>query len=369
MKVTFLKEDLAKALDTVQRAAQNKITSNTNNGIFISAASGTVTFMANDYTIGIKTECAAQIIEEGDVVVAAPQLPTMIRLLPPGDIVLEQKTGEGTVSFTAGQSIYRFPVRSADEFPLVETMQHPNHCEVRCADLAEMVSLTQYAASSDKQKPIFSGILLELNNSSFAMAATNTHRLAAKEITLETPAEVPGRMIAAANVMSEVVRLLPQEEGAKVEISWAKNHIAFAFGKTYFVSTLINGEYPDYHRVIPKNFTSTAVLDLRAFREAVSIVSPISRDMSYKTINFDFEEGSLSIYEEDKTIGSSRTVIPCQLTGEPIHIIFNCFYIEDILKHSTGDTIILHLIKNGPMLVEQEEDKTYQYVVTPMRGR
>ena len=369
MKVTFQKEDLAQALDTVQRAAQNKITSNTNNGIFISAAGSSALFMANDYTIGIKTECPAQVGEEGAIVIASPQLPSMIRLLPPGEVVLEQKKGEGTVTFTTGQSVYRFPVRNVDDFPAVEMMQEPHHCLVSCSALSEMVSLTQYAASTDKQKPIFSGILLEFKGPSFAMAATNTHRLAAKEITLEKEADAPGRMIVAANIMSEVVRLLPQEEGAAVDISWAKNHIAFAFGKTYFISTLINGDYPDYHRVIPKNFNSTAILDLRSFREAVSLVSPISRDMSYKTINFDFEDGSLAIYEEDKTIGSSRTSIPCRLTGDPIHIIFNCFYIEDILKHSRGDTITLHLIKNGPMLVEQEEDKTYQYVVTPMRGR
>ena len=369
MKVIFQKPDIAGALDMVQRAAQNKVTSNTNNGIFISAADGEITLMANDYSIGIKTVCKGQIIEEGDIVIASPQLPAMIRLLPPGDIILEQKKGEGTVTFTAGDSVYRFPIRSVDDFPQVEAMQDPYHVSVRCQVLADMVGLTQYAASTDKQKPIFSGILLELNGLSFAMAATNTHRLAVKEVTLDSPAPEHRRLIVSAAVMTEVVRLLPAGEEDTVEISWAKNHIAFCFGRTYFLSSLINGEYPDYHRVIPKSFNYTAVLNLRSFREAVSMVSPISRDMSYKTINFDFNENSLTVYEEDKNIGSSRTEIPCTFTGDPLHIIFNCFYIEDILKHSRGDTVTLHLMKNGPMLVEQEEDKTYLYVVTPMRGR
>jgi DNA polymerase III subunit beta len=77
----------------------------------------------------------------------------------------------------------------------------------------------------------------------------------------------------------------------------------------------------------------------------------------------------VAIYEEDKSIGSSKTVLPCVFEGEPLHIVFNCFYIEDILKHSKGDIVIFNLIKSGPMLVEQEEDKNYRYVVTPMRGR
>lgn len=369
MKIIFQKDDLARALDLVQRAAQNKITSNTNNGIYIHAADNLVEFQANDFSIAIKTTCPAITEEEGDIVVAAPQLPMMIRLLPAGEVTMEQNKGEGFIKFSAGNAVYRFPIRSADDFPMVETMENVGSCTVAASVLAEMVNLTQYAAATDKQKPFFTGILFEIRGSSFAMAATNTHRLAAKEVTLSVPAEQPGRMIVPASVMTEAVRMLPSDEDAEVVISWAKSHVAFAFGSTYFISNLINGEYPDYHRVIPTRFDSTAVLDLKAFREAVAMVSPISRDMSYKTINFNFEDGRLDIYEEDKAIGSSRASIPAQLTGDPIHIIFNCFYVEDILKHSKGETVILHLLRNGPMLVEQEEDKTYQYVVTPMRGR
>lgn len=369
MKIIFQKDELARALDTVSRAAQNKITSNTNNGIYIRAADASAEFQANDFSIAVKTVCPAIVEEGGELVVAAPQLPMMIRLLPAGEVTLEQNRSEGFVTFSAGNAVYRFPIRSTDDFPLVEAMENTSSCTVSAPVLADMVNLTQYAAATDKQKPFFTGILFEIKGSSFAMAATNTHRLAAKEITLETPADQPGRMIVPASVMTDVVRLFPAEEDAKVVISWAKSHIAFSFGNTYFLSNLINGEYPDYHRVIPTRFDSTAVLDLKAFRDAVAMVSPISRDMSYKTINFNFEEGRLDIYEEDKAIGSSRASIPAELTGEPIHIIFNCFYVEDILKHSRGETVILHLLRNGPMLVEQEEDKTYQYVVTPMRGR
>lgn len=369
MKVIFQKEDLSRALDTVSRAAQNKITSNTNNGIYISAADGEAEFQANDFSIQIKTSCPGVVSEMGDAVVAAPQLPAMIKLLPAGEVIMEQKKGDGYITFSAGNAEYRFPIRSVDDFPMVEPMQNTNHATVSTRVLADMVNLTQYAAATDKQKPFFTGILFEIKGPSFAMAATNTHRLAAKETTLAIPAENPGRMIVPASVMSDVVRLFPMGEDETVDISWAKTHIAFAFGSTYFISTLINGEYPDWHRVIPPRFDSTVTVNLKDFRDAVAIVSPISRDMSYKTINFHFEDGQVEIYEEDKSIGSSRTSVAAKLEGDPIHIVFNCFYIEDILKHSKGDTVILHLLKNGPMLVEQEEDKTYQYVVTPMRGK
>lgn len=369
MKVIFKKEDLVKALDIVQRAAQNKVTSNTNNGIYIKAAGSTAEFQANDYSISIKTSCSASVEEEGDIVTASPQLPVMIRLLPGSEVIMEQKKGEGFVTFRSERAVYHFPIRNPDDFPMVEVMENADGASVKAKVLSEMVNLTQYAAATDRQKPFFTGILFEIRGNSFAMAATNTHRLAAKESTLEEDATAPGRMIVPAQVMTEVVRMFPQGEDDVVRMTWAKSHIAFTFGDTYFISTLISGEYPDYHRVIPQRFDTTAVLNLKAFRDAVSMVAPISRDMSYKTINFNFSDGMLDIYEEDKAIGSSRTSIPAQIEGDPIHIVFNCFYVEDILKHSGGETVTLHLMKNGPMLVEQEEDKTYQYVVTPMRGR
>ena len=90
---------------------------------------------------------------------------------------------------------------------------------------------------------------------------------------------------------------------------------------------------------------------------------------SDKTINFKFENGTLEAFEEDPDIGRSETSIPAELDGADVKITFNCTYVEDILRHSKGEKIILHVKKNGPMVVEQEEDKAYRYVVTPMRGR
>ena len=368
MRVTFEKQTLCKALETVQRAAQNKVTSNVNNGFYIAAENGKAVFQANDYSIGIKTSCAAEVEEEGYAVIAAPQLLTTLRMMPSGMILMEKKKESNMVSFSQGTYKAEFPVRGGD-FPDVETVDPMNHCKVRCKDLAEMTNLVSYAASTDKMKPFFTGVLFEIKGAVFSMAATNTHRLACKDISLDEEAPNPGRFIVPANVLSDVCRLLPQEEEEMVEITWIRNHVAFAFGDTYFVSALINGEYPDYHRVIPKSFDTDAVVNLRDFAEAVRFVSPISMDANYQTINFYFHEDTLEIYEEAAEVGRSDTSIPVKLSGNELRITFNCKYIEDILKHSKGETVTLHLQNAGAMLVEQEEDKTYQYVVTPMRGR
>lgn len=369
MRVIFDKTELSDAIDRVQRAAQAKITSNTNNGYFIAAENGKVELQANDYTIGIKTSCPAMIEEEGIIVIAASQLQSTIRMMPAGDIVMEKKKEENMVSFTCGSYFARFPTRDINDFPEVKEMEHTNHATVSCQDFKEMTGQVSFATASDKQKPLFTGVLFEVNQYRFIMAATNTHRLAAKEITLPEEASAQGRFVVSGSILSDVVRLLPDEEGSTVEISWSKNHVAFTFGSTYFITSLLNGEYPDYHRVIPTHHDALVTVNVHDFQEAVRFVSPISSGVDYHTINFIFHEDAVEIYEEDPAIGRSSTSIPIKLEGEPIKITYNCNYIEDILKHSEGETVLLHLQKNGPLLVEQEEDKAYQYVVTPMRGR
>lgn len=133
----------------------DKVTSNTNNGIFISAAGGNILIQANDYTIGIKTSCPADIEEEGVTVIAAPQLQSTIRMMPAGDVVMEKGDHENLVSFKSGTYLSKFPTREQVEFPDVQEMDHRNHCLVKCRDFADMVSLVSFAAANDKQKPIF----------------------------------------------------------------------------------------------------------------------------------------------------------------------------------------------------------------------
>ena len=369
MKVTFHSQDLSRALEKVQRAAQTKVTSNTNNGFFIACDGEKAEFQANDYSIGISTFCEASIEEKGIVVIAAPQLLSTIKMMPQGPVVMEQKKGETTVYFKAGQYTAKFPTRENEEFPTVSEIDHTYHAHIKCKDLMEIVNQVSFSASTDSKNPIFTGILCEITENTFTVVGTNSHRLAVKEITLDEPASGSGRFICPSYVLQEVVRMFPAEEDAMVEISWASKHVAFSFGETYFVSNLINGEYPDYKRVFPQNFDLHATLDLKEFEEAVRFVSPISRDMSYKTINFEFAQGQLKAYEEDPEIGRSETTIPAEFDGDDVKITFNCIYIEDIIKHSKGEKIYLHIKKSGPMLVEQEEDKAYRYIVTPMRGR
>ena len=204
MKVTFQTQDLCHALERVQRAAQTKVTSNTNNGFFISVEDGKVEFQANDYSIGIRTFCEADVEERGSVLISAPHLLSTIKMMPSGPVVMEQKKGESTVFFKAGQYNSHFPTRDTAEFPLVTEIDHTFHVNMKCKDFAEMVNLVSFAASTDAKNPIFTGILCDINENVFTMAATNSHRLAAREISLEEIPTGKGNFIVSASVLQDL---------------------------------------------------------------------------------------------------------------------------------------------------------------------
>lgn len=368
MKAIFDTQKLSHALEQVQSAAQTKVTSNTNNGFFISLKEGKAEFQANDYSIGIASSCDADIKEEGTVVIVAPQLLNTIKLLPQGLVTMKQKNGESLVHFSIGSYNAAFPTKEFDEFPQVKKIDHQNHVLLSCKEFIEMVNQVSFAGSNDIKNPMFTGVLCEIKDNSVTFVATNAHQLATKKIAINQSVSEQGRFIIPIYALQDVIRLLPSEEDATIEISWANRHVAFAFEDTYFISTLINGEYPKYEKVFPDQFHLKVELELKEFIEAVRFVSTISRDLSYKTINFRFADNTLCVYEEDPDIGRSETSIPAVMDGENVKITFNYTYVENILKHSIGDKIILHVMKNGPMVVEQEKDKDFRYVVTPIKG-
>lgn len=370
MNVIFSKKDLCYALEATQKAAQTKVTSNTNNGFLLIAKDNQVEFQANDFSIGIKTVIPAHVQEGGIVNILASSLLSTIRQMPTDTITMEMKDHETTVYFHSGTYKANFQTRNSQDFPSVSVLDKSHHIKVKSFDFQNMARLTTFAAATDKQQPLFTGVLFDIENSVFTMVATNTHRMAAKELSLPTADDMQGRFIVPVDAINDCCKLLSVcGDETELEISWTARHVAFSINDTYYVGPLIDGEFPNYKRVIPQHFDSVATLDLKEFMEAVRFVSPIANDNNYQSINFAFKEGSLKIFEEDPTIGQSETFIPCQLDGEEMSITFKITYIEDILKHSTGEKIYLHLLKNGAMLVEQEEDKSFRYVVTPMRGR
>lgn len=368
MQVSISTASLKKALETVNKASQPTVSSNVYEGIYMYAHDSLLEIQANNHYIGIRTEVPATVKEKGKVVILAAFVVDLVKKISAENVELVTDEENKELTIKGGRSVYKVVLGHPEEFPEIDNIDDTAKVVIHSDQLKDMFDLTQFAVAGDNQKPIFSGLLLEVDGAAARMVATDTHRLACREVALAADSGKQVQLIIPQPVLNDFVRLLPGEEEVPVTIYWARDRVAFAFDNVYFRGSLIGGEYPDYNRVFPQQFQAHATLNRRDFTAALERVALVSRDMTYKTVAMDWQSGLVKLNAAAVEFGSVDEEVPCEFTGEPLQIVFNCFYLLDILKRSAGDTVTLHILANGPMLVEQEFDKLYRYVVTPMRG-
>lgn len=368
MKITLEKQHILKAMNALQKVSQNKVSSNLPGTVYISTKIDHIELQGNDYDLGIKMTIDATIDEPGTIVIVFKYLQDLLRKLPGDTVQLSIAEGTNQLKITSEDSEYNLVTLPLDSFSLVEHIQDEQSFDIDANELKELIDLTSYAAATEDDRPVFSGALLEVNENNVTMVTTDTHRMAVKKITIQNPPLTKMRSIIPIKTLTEVSRLLPTDNPTMVHIVWNQNYVSFTFDSIYMLSRLIEGSYPDYERVIPSQFDSSATIDRKAFAQAVDRVLVVVQGMNYNVIKYDWQDEIVQLSCENSTIGTGKEMIPITFKGTPFTISFNGRYISDILRHSTGDVIHLFLKQAGPMVIRQDNNPNYTYVVTPIRN-
>ena len=367
MHITFPKANLQKAINVLQKVSQNKTSSNLPGAIYMTTKNGQVELQGNDFELGIRLTIDGDIKEPGTLVVGSRYFQELIRKLPGDTIELYKPEDGNSLTITSGSSEFNLVTLHPDDFSLVEQIHDQDHVNIDSFAMKELIDLTNYAAATDEDRPVFTGALLEIKENEVTMVATDTHRMAVKKITIDEPATTPMRAIIPTKTLAEVSRLLPTDNPAMINIIWNRTQIVFNFESIYIISRLIEGTYPEYEKVIPSQFDSSAVIDRREFAGAVDRVALLAKDISYNVIRYDWAESNVTLSTQNTEIGMAKEDVAVEFKGTPFTISFNGRYISDILRHSTGDNIHLFLKQNGPVVIRQDNNPNYTYVVTPVR--
>ena len=367
MHITFPKANLQKAINVLQKVSQNKTSSNLPGAIYMTTKNGQVELQGNDFELGIRLTIDGDIKEPGTLVVGSRYFQELIRKLPGDTIELYKPEDGNSLTITSGSSEFNLVTLHPDDFSFVEQIHDQDHVNIDSFAMKELIDLTNYAAATDEDRPVFTGALLEIKENEVTMVATDTHRMAVKKITIDEPATTPMRAIIPTKTLAEVSRLLPTDNPAMINIIWNRTQIVFNFESIYIISRLIEGTYPEYEKVIPSQFDSSAVIDRREFAGAVDRVSLLAKDISYNVIRYDWAESNVTLSTQNTEIGMAKEDVAVEFKGTPFTISFNGRYISDILRHSTGDNIHLFLKQNGPVVIRQDNNPNYTYVVTPVR--
>ncbi len=335
MKIGIKHEDLQKALNVVAGVVPSKTAMPVLTCLLVEAGDAGVRFSATDLDISVSTLVpGASVKRKGRAAVPAAKFVAFVRSLAAGEVVVEEKSGKIVVA--AGKSGLEEPGMNPDEFPAMPVLEQEKGIEVPSETICGMIRATSYAVSRDETRPPLMGILWEIHRDSLRLVATDAHRLARVESRLKLGVREDRSLIADTKGLQQLVRLA--EEAETVAIHLGSNQLSFSVGDSVLHIRLLEGPFPDYEAVIPRNNNRTVIADRETFIQAVRRVS-ITADRITSQIRLGVESGRMELAGTGSDGSRAEDEIPVSYEGEALEIGFNYNYLLDILKNIRADAI------------------------------
>ncbi|MHB1652523.1 MAG: DNA polymerase III subunit beta [Desulfitobacteriaceae bacterium] len=366
MKVHCNKEALLIGVNTVQKAISSKNTLPVLQSILLHAEGQQLIFKATDMEIGIRCEVPAEIETEGIVVLPAKLFTEIVRKLPDTIISLELKDGSINIKYYNSEIFLKG--YDPEEFPLLPDLLDPLSFTISTNIFKKMIHETVFACSNEENRPVFTGLLLEIDGQTIRMIATDTHRLAFRLSEIPNDENIKFSGIIPSKTMSEIYRLL-KDDDEFLTIRYNASQVSFQFGSVHLLSRLIEGKFPNYKLVIPQSCETKVYLSVKEFTEAVERASLLARDnvAGASIVRLAIEDGILRI-DHTTDIGKISEKIFVEKEGKDIAISFNAKFILDALKVIDNEEILFELSgPQSPGVIRSINNKNYIYLLLPVR--
>jgi DNA polymerase-3 subunit beta len=369
MKVVVERAVLLKALGHVQSVVERRNTIPILSNVLIEAGGDGLKLMATDLDLQIVEGADAQVETPGATTVSAHTLFDIVRKLPDGaQVTLAQSDRRVTV--TAGRARFQLQTLPREDFPAIGDGEFPTRFELPADTLREIIDKTRFAISTEETRYYLNGIFFHApaaNGKSVLRAvATDGHRLARVELPLPEGADGMPDIIVPRKCVAEVRKLLDERDGP-VEISLSAGKIRFVIGAATLTSKLIEGNFPDYSRVIPTANDRLLRIDPHTLAEGVDRVTAIASDKTRAVkLSLDNDRVTLSVTSPEN--GTASEDLPAVYGSPGFDVGFNSRYLLDILSQVEGDQVEVHLADAAaPTLIRENEGAHALYVLMPMR--
>lgn len=367
MRITLQRKEFTDTLNLVIKAVAVKSQTPILSGIYLKASDGVLEVQATDNAIGIVAKLLANIEENGEVVITGKKFFEVVQKFTDDTITILHKQGENTVEISSAGSKFDLLMFPADDYPKMKVEENLKTLSLRQGVLKKLLKQTTFAASDDKDgRMIFRGVLFKIQNDSITLAATNTHRLAVAYEKTAEPFENESEVIVPAKILSDVIKFL--NDTGNVEIAVSDTTANFKFDNMLITTRIIEGVFPDFNKVFPKETTITVNVGTKEFLQAVERVAVISKETDYNTINLFFGNERIKIYASSATAGRAEEIIQADVTGGELDIGFYCNYVTDVLKVIDTEKIVFGLTEDlKPAEIKAVGDDSFRYIVTPVR--
>jgi len=375
-------------IQKVQKAISTKLGLPIYNGILFEASKDNkIHLFSTDLEIGIDCYISAQIIEHGSVVIPNKIFSDLIRKFPEGNIEIE--VGNDNIIYlkqedSSSYKIYGFFAEDFSPFPDIQSKTTLEFTKKILKDTIQEVIL---AASKDENRSFLNGLLFKKEDNNFEVAATDSHRLAVKKLKIDKINKIKENnkfdVIIPQRALSELFKLLSLDEEGMVEIGIGDKQVVFILdpggekNKIRLYSRIIEGQFPDYHQIIPDNFKTTVKVDTDEFRQRMERITIFVKE-DLNTVKMEVHNskqqqgenrGEIIIRVKTPDIGDAYEQIPCVVEGDYVEIAFNARYIMDVLRIIKTDTTEIKLNENlNPAMIKPlDKEDLYNYILMPVR--
>ena len=367
----------SKKLALVSRGVSARSTIQLLGGILLEAEEGSLTLSATDMEISIQTTAEAEVEEQGRVVIPARIFNDVVRSLPGGELALAHDRSEGAVRLSARENEYRIRAYAAEDFPQLPKFDEAAAFKMSGEALVETVEKVSRSYSRDETRPVLTGILISFEESRVRMVTTDSYRLSIKETELATTFDGSREAIIPARAMQEVSRIYASSDEEQVEVFLSENQALFRIGDVLFGTRLIEGNFPEYKRLLPNAFEREISVQREDLIDTLRRVNLFAqRQTPPVPVSLNFSEGAVEVTVRNGEVGEARERLPAA-SEDDFHISFNPTYLLDGVSAVDSEKVLFRLnesLKPGLIVPGGPDDEgsdgeepDFLYLIMPMR--
>ena len=373
MKFSTPKNKIFSAVQNVLNVVPTRTTLPVLSNMLVEVTDSKLKLAATDLDISMITTIPISATKKGSITIPARTFAEILRELPESEIEIE--VTENRMELKVENGNYRLSGIPSDEFPKLPTANLAKQIKIPGGELAKMIPKTVFAASTDETRPALNGVLWQTSGKSMQMVATDGHRLAKISQKNNKLKGLHDDIIIPPKVLNLLVKLLADSakggEEKEIGVIFGENNIIFNLDDSIIASRLIEGPYPNFEQVIPKDNDKKLILNKDLLTGTIRRVSILANTLTHQ-IKFSLKKDSLELSSANFDLGGeAKETLACDYTAEPMDIGYNASYILDVLKQIDGDEVIFELGTSVSAVMiyssEKKEGEDCLYLLMPLR--
>lgn len=365
MHVNCNREDLLKGLQIIQSVVATKSTLPVLTNLLIETEKERIKIVGTDLEVGMKCNIKADVVKEGGVTIPARKLIEIVREAPLSEIEIISEEGS-KVTVKSGNYLARLMGIPKEEYPSLPEFKESSTLSIHTDVMAEMIRKTIFSVSTDETRYVLCGIYFICDKKTIKMVSTDGRRLSYIEKEADSSKIKDKNLIIPTKAINELNKIISQISGT-IKIGIGDNQIGFKLESILLISRLIEGTYPNYDQVIPKNSEIKLKLNREKFLNSTKRVAVLTSDKS-SSIRYTLKDNNMTITANTQGLGEAKDELPVDFNHEEIAIAYNPNYIIDVLKNIDSEEVYLEITNSlNPGLIRPADNSNYLAVIMPMR--